>query len=145
MLRQAQGQPRLLWVSAPDVVADARATVARFQMWAPVLQHYRLPIAFVAQDGQAALPVPWDEIACVFIGGSTTWKVGPHAEALIQEAHRKGKWVHVGRVNTLKRMWWFSSLPVDSIDGTCFSKWPDKFIPWMLRRLDARQHRIELR
>lgn len=143
MLRQVSDQPRLLWVATPDVVADAAATLTRFRLWAPALRYRKVPIAFVAQDGQEHLPVPWDRIACLFIGGSTKWKLGSQAERLIYEAHDRGKWVHVGRVNTLKRMWWFSSLPVDSIDGTCFSKWPDKFIPWMLRRLDGIQHRME--
>lgn len=145
MLRQLRraDKSRLKWVAVPDVVADAEKTLARFQLWAPALHYFGLPPAFVAQDGQEHLDVPWDQIACLFIGGSTAWKLGPHAEALIYEAKRREKWVHVGRVNTLKRMWWFSSLPVDSFDGTCFSKWPDKFIPWMLRRLPSIQHRME--
>lgn len=143
MLKQVAGQPRLLWVAAPDVVADAAATLARFRIWRPALEYHKLPIAFVAQDGQEDRSVPWDAIGCLFIGGSTTWKEGPHAARLIREAHDRGKWVHVGRVNTLRRYWWLSSLPVDSIDGTCFSKWPDKFIPWMLRRFDGIQHRME--
>lgn len=145
MLRQIArtGRDRLLFVAAPDVVADAAQTLARFRLWSPVLRYYSLPTAYVAQDGQEGLPVPWDEIRCLFIGGSTTWKLGPHAARLIEEAHRLGKWVHVGRINTLVRMWRFSSLPVDSFDGTCFSRWPDKFIPWMLRHLAARQHVME--
>lgn len=143
MLRAVSGQPRLLWVACPDVVADARATLLRFALWQPSLSYRDVPIAFVAQDGQESLPVPWDAIRCLFIGGSTAWKEGPHAAALIHAAHDRGKWVHVGRVNTLRRYWLFSSLPVDSIDGTCFSKWPDKYIPWMLRRFPAIQHRME--
>lgn len=143
MLRAVAGQTGLLWVTAPDVVADADATLARFRIWHPTLDYLKLPIAFVAQDGQEHRPVPWDAIRCLFIGGSTAWKEGAAAAALIREAHHRGKWVHVGRVNTLRRYWWLSSLPIDSIDGTCFSKWPDKFIPWMLRRMDATQHRME--
>lgn len=145
MLRQVAraNRSRLLFVTAPDVVADAAATLARFRLWQPSLAYLKLPIALVAQDGQEDLAVPWDQIVCLFIGGSTAWKLGPHAERLIYEAHDRGKHVHVGRVNTLRRMWWFSSLPVDSFDGTCFSKWPDKFIPWMLRRLPGVQHRME--
>lgn len=143
MLRAIAGYPRLLWVTAPDVVANADATLARFRLWRPALDYYSLPIALVAQDGQEDRSVPWDAIHCLFIGGSTRWKLSGHAARLIQEAHARGKWVHVGRVNTLRRMWLFSSLPVDSIDGTCFSKLPDKFIPWMLRRLDGQQHVME--
>ena len=142
MLRVVSGRGPL-WVTAPDVVADARATLLRFRLWRPTLDYYNLPIALVAQDGQEDLPVPWGEIRCLFIGGSTKWKEGRHAARLIREAHDRGKWVHVGRVNTLRRYWLLSSLPIDSIDGTCFSKWPDKFIPWMLRRMDVQQHRME--
>jgi hypothetical protein len=144
MLRIVSGQPRLLWVACPDIVADAAATIARFRLWRPILDYYALPIAFVAQDGQEDRAVPWDAIRCLFIGGSTVWKEGRHAARLMREAHDRGKWVHVGRVNTLRRYWLLSSLPVDSIDGTCFSKWPDKYIPWMLRRLGAVQHRMEV-
>lgn len=145
MLRQlaCADRARLAFVTAPDVVADARATLTRFALWRPVLDYYELPIALVAQDGQEEMPVPWDAIRALFIGGSTRWKLGGHAAQLIREAHARGKWVHVGRVNTLRRMWLFSSLPVNSIDGTSFSKWPDKYIPWMLRRLDGVQHRME--
>jgi len=144
MLRAVAGQPGLLWVAAPDVVGDADSTLARFRVWRPTLDYYGLPIAFVAQDGQEDRPVPWDAIRCLFIGGSTAWKEGAAAAALIYEAHARGKWTHVGRVNTLRRYWWLSSLPIDSIDGTCFSKWPDKFIPWMLRRFPGIQHRMEI-
>jgi len=134
---------RLLFVVAPDVVADAGATLLRFKLWRPTLDHYALPIAFVAQDGQENRVVPWDAIRCLFIGGSTHWKLGRHARRLIADAKDRGKWVHVGRVNTLRRMWLFSSIGVDSFDGTAFSKLPDKFIPWMLRRLPAQQHVME--
>ena len=93
MLRAVAGQRGLLWVTAPDVVADADATLARFRVWRPALDYYTLPIAFVAQDGQERRPVPWDAIRCLFIGGSTAWKEGPHAAQLIHEAHARGKWV----------------------------------------------------
>ena len=144
MLRAASLQPRLLWVACPDVVGDSEQTMARFRLWRPTLDYFQLPIAFVAQDGQHIADVPWAAIRCLFIGGTTAWKLGSDAEALIAEAHARGKWVHVGRVNTLTRYWRFSSLPVDSIDGTCFSKWPDKYIPWMLRHFESVQHVMEL-
>lgn len=135
---------RLIFVAAPDVVGDAAATLARFAFWAPALEYYGLPIAFVAQDGLTPDMVPWDQIACLFVGGSTTYKEGDAAAALMREAHARGKWVHVGRVNTLRRYWLLSSLPVDSIDGLSFSAWSDTYIPWMLRRFEGVQHRMEL-
>lgn len=129
----------VLWVAVPDVVADARATLLRFRMWRPVLRYYKLPIAFVAQDGQEALPVPWDAIRCLFIGGSTAWKLGPHAAELIREAAARGKWVHVGRLNSMRRLSCFDPLPVSSFDGGQFSMFPRTYIPRYLDRLAYRQ------
>lgn len=145
MLRQlaCADRSRLLFVTAPDVVANADATLARFRLWQPSLAYLDLPVALVAQDGQEDRVVPWGQIRCLFIGGSTRWKLSGHAQRLIVEANARGKWVHVGRINTLRRMWLFSSLPVDSFDGTAFSKMPDTYIPWMLRRLDGVQHVME--
>jgi hypothetical protein len=130
---------RLLFVVAPDVVADAPATLLRWQMWAPVLRYYGLPPAFVAQDGQEGLPVPWDELAALFIGGSTEWKMSAHAARLVREAHKRGKHVHAGRVNTLRRYRHFDALGADSFDGSAFSKWSDKFVPWIINRTQHHQ------
>ena len=94
------------FVVAPDVVADARATLRLFDRWEPVLrcvwatvneddvQAGRLvhqPIAFVAQDGQERLPVPWGRFQALFVGGSTRWKLGPQAAALVREAKWRRK------------------------------------------------------
>lgn len=134
---------RLLWVVAPDVVADAQATLLRFQLWQSALTYLQLPIAFVAQDGQEDLPVPWDVIHCLFIGGSTAWKEGIHAARLVREAQRHGKWVHMGRVNTLRRARLASALDVDSIDGSSLSRFSNKYVPWMVRNIEAKQHGME--
>lgn len=139
MLRKLSGR-NVLWVAVPDIVADAAATLLRWQLWRPALRYFSLPAAYVAQDGSETLPPPWHELDCLFIGGSTAWKEGAHAARLIREAKDRGKWVHVGRVNTLRRARLFSALDVDSIDGTCFSRFPDKYIPWMARTLAYKQH-----
>ena len=133
-----------LFVSCPDVVADARATLRLFEQWWPALQYVwatvneddvdpgqpvHQPIAFVAQDGQERLPVPWEHLQALFVGGSTQWKLGPHATALIREAKRRGKWVHVGRVNTLRRIAWFKALEVASIDGSGFARFTRVHLP----------------
>src|SRR5205085_2383649 len=81
---------RLLFVAAPDVVGDAAATLARFRLWLPALRYHALPVAFVAQDGQEDLPVPWEAMTALFVGGTTAWKEGPAAAGLIQEAKARG-------------------------------------------------------
>lgn len=142
MLNRIQGLG-VLWCTAPDVVGDARATLLRFRMWAPVLDYYGLPIAFVAQDGQELLPVPWDRICCLFIGGSTAWKIGSHAARLIREAKRRDKWVHIGRVNTQRRERYFDALGADSTDGSKYSRFPKTYIPGALARRELRQQGME--
>ena len=138
MLRRVARQPGLLWVAAPDVVADADATMARFRLWQPVLDYYKLPIAFVAQDGATVGSVPWDEIAALFIGGSTAWKLSQSAALVIRAAAARGKWVHVGRVSTNDRINHFDELPVDSIDTTAASKSP-RIMRQILDRLQYQQ------
>lgn len=76
------------------------------------------PVALVVQDGQEHLPIPWEEISAVFIGGSTKWKVSPAATAIVKAAKILGKWVHVGRINTPGRFEQFEALGADSMDGS---------------------------
>lgn len=121
--------PTLLFVTAPDVVAQAEATLELFTIWEPQLHAVGWPLALVAQDGLRPADVPWDSIEALFIGGSTDWKLGPEARQLVGLAQRRGKWTHMGRVNRNARMRYALRLGVDSIDGTSFSRWPDVHIP----------------
>lgn len=109
------------FVAVPDVVGSARRTFEVFRHWAPILQGW--PLAFVCQDGQENLPIPWGRIEAVFIGGSTEWKCGHHAAACIKAAKAIGKWVHVGRVNSPGRFELFEKLGADSIDGTGLARY----------------------
>lgn len=131
---------RLLFVAVPDVVADAHGTLVLFRAWLPALRKRGLPAALVAQDGLTPGAVPWSELAALFIGGSTAWKAGRPAAALIEEARARGVWVHVGRINTLRRLRYFDALGIDSFDGTQFSMFAETYLPRWLERLRYRQH-----
>lgn len=133
---------RLLFVAVPDVVADAHGTLVLFRAWLPALRKRQLPPALVAQDGLTPDMVPWEDIACLFIGGSTTWKEGEEAEALIHEARARDCWCHIGRCNSRRRIRYFVSLGVDSFDGTGFSMFPDTHIPWGLTYCETKQFRL---
>lgn len=109
------------FVACPDVVGSARRTLEVFQEWKLKLAGW--PIALVCQDGQENLEIPWREIAAVFIGGSTDWKMSHHAIVCIKAARAIGKWVHVGRVNTPGRFEYFEQAGADSIDGTGISRY----------------------
>ena len=119
--REWDARKQCRFVAVPDVVGSAIRTLEVFEHW-----RYRLtswPLALVAQDGQENLSMPWAGIEAVFIGGSTGWKLGPHAEHIIKAAKAIGKWVHVGRVNTPARFEYFENMGVDSIDGTGLSRY----------------------
>lgn len=125
---------RALWVTCPDVVSDHDATLSKFRQWAPEIAALGYPLAFAAQNGLTMAnieSVPWGEIACIFIGGDDEYKLG--SRWLIAEAKRRGKLVHVGRVNSLKRLRWAHDAGADSVDGTSVSMFADRWLPPFLR------------
>jgi len=123
---------RCRFAVAPDVVADAAATLERSTPWLSRIRGLGIPAAFVAQDGLENMAVPWDSFDVLFIGGSTEWKLGPHARALTGEAKRRGKWVHMGRVNSQLRMRYAMNIGCDSADGTFIAFGPDQNLPKVL-------------
>jgi hypothetical protein len=134
------------WVAAPDVVADASETLRRWKVWAPVIREHELPPALVLQDGMVLEDVPWDEVAAIFIGGSTRYKLGEEVVRLVAEARRRGLWVHMGRVNTARRILYAASLNCSSVDGSKFSRWSDTHVLPAMQLLERiqRQHRLPL-
>lgn len=128
------GLPRqgCLFVVAPDVVGDAVATLARSAPWLPQIRALGHPAALVAQDGLENLDVPWDSFDVLFIGGTTDWKLGEHVRTLVAEANRRGKPVHMGRVNSAKRYAYAASIGCRSADGTFIKFGPDVNLPRVL-------------
>lgn len=116
LARHAAARDKCRFAAVPDVVGSAIRTLEVFSHWAPQMAGW--PVALVCQDGQEDLPIPWSEIAAVFIGGSTEWKMSRHAIAVIKAAKALGKWVHVGRVNTPGRFEYFENAGADSVDGS---------------------------
>jgi hypothetical protein len=138
-----------LFVVAPDVlrvladgtvIGDALATVIRFHEWEPRIRHRGFPVALVAQDGFEALIdkpiVPWHRVDCLFIGGSTEWKLSEGARICIVEAKRRGKLTHMGRVNSFSRLARASEMLCDTADGTFLMFAPKTNLPRLLTWLD---------
>ena len=134
--RQSDRSASCTFVTAPDVVGDARATLDRSTPWLPEIRRLGFRSAYVLQDGQETVPVPWDDLDCVFIGGSTEWKLGPTPRSLVAEAKERGKWAHMGRVNSFKRLRYAASIGCDSADGTTITFAPDLKLPKVLAWLD---------
>jgi len=100
------------------VVGDAAATLEMSRPYFGQIRALGFAVAYVLQDGQEDVPVPWDEVDAIFIGGSDDFKLGAYCAQLVAEAKRRGLWVHKGRVNSRKRMLIAHSFGCDSADGT---------------------------
>jgi hypothetical protein len=129
---RAGAPPGLLFVTAPDVVGDARATAALFDRWldevkAGADESDHLPAALVGQDGMEALDWEWwfGFADAFFVGGSTDWKLSRAAADLAREAKARGMHVHMGRVNSLRRLRAAYDMGCDSVDGTSYSWFTD--------------------
>lgn len=114
---------RPLWALVPDVVGDRLRTLRKWDIYAPQLARYGWPLAFAVQDGMTSRDVPRDA-SVVFVGGTTEWKWATAAR-WCKDFPR----VHVGRVNTYRRLWDCHDAGAESCDGTGWT------------RGDQRQHR----
>lgn len=132
--RQSRTQP--LWIACPDVVGDWKATLDRFEGWSAYLRYRGFRRAFVLQDGQPTSRVPWSDISCVFLGGSTDFKLSESAFRLCRHARAKGLLVHIGRVNSFKRIRRFLDV-MHTFDGMSYSRYPDVKLPPLLRWIDS--------
>lgn len=109
-----------LFATAPDVVGNAGGTLA---LSAPMYRRIReagYKVALVAQDGLENIRefIPWQDFDALFIGGTTEWKLSEAAHELAAEAKRRGKWLHMGRVNSRRRLRIAHAMGCDSVDGT---------------------------
>lgn len=116
---------------APDVVGDAEATYARST---PMLERIRglVPVAYVAQNGATPTSLPWAAFDTLFIGGDDAFKLGADARLVVDEARGRGKWVHMGRVNSAVRFRYAEYIGCDSADGTYLAHGPDENLPKLL-------------
>jgi hypothetical protein len=101
-----------LWALVPDVVSDRAATVERWKEYLPIVRRFRWDAAFAVQDGMLPSDVPQDA-SVIFVGGSTAWKW-----RTLQMWCRNFSRVHVGRVNSYRRLWQCHEAGAESCDGT---------------------------
>lgn len=134
---QRQDPTACLFATAPDRVGDAAETIRLSLPVLPLIRELGFPAGFVGQDGLENLTVPWDSFDCFFVGGSTEWKLSEATAILVREAKARGKWVHMGRVNSRKRLVYAASIGCDSADGTFLAFGPHKNLPKLESWLQA--------
>ena len=120
---------RCLFAVAPDVLCDARQTWERSRAALPLIRALGYKAALVAQNGLVASDVDWNAFDVLFVGGDDKWKDGEAAHQICLEAARRGKWVHFGRVNSLRRLLLCHLSGADSVDGTFIAFGPDRNLP----------------
>lgn len=128
MRRMRKYKHNCKFVVCPDEVGNALMTQYYYRQFSWRIKAMGWPVAFVAQDGQESYELP-QIVDAVFIGGTTKWKLSRGADICIEQAKRRQLWVHVGRVNSKKRILHFWKRGVDSVDGTHPIYEPSKNIP----------------
>lgn len=128
-----------LFATAPDVLGDHDATVELSLPMLPRIRDAGYRAAFVGQDGWREETTPWGSLDVLFLGGTTAWKLGA-ASVAVEAAHRRGVPVHMGRVNSFKRLRLAAAIGCQSADGTRLRFEPTKnegaLLRW-LARLEA--------
>lgn len=162
--QHAEHRDRCLFAVAPDVIADAQATLELSGPWLAAIRALGHKAALVAQNGLTVEQAPWGDFDVLFLGGVleclpcewiapcpdsdvddekpvrcpscgrllTEWKLGAQAYGLAVEAKRRGMWVHMGRVNSFKRLLAAYQRGCDSVDGTFIAMGPDQNLPKVL-------------
>jgi hypothetical protein len=152
------------FVVAPDRIGDWQGTIERSKPFFAEIRKRGFPVAFAAQDGieDHLDEIPWDEFDVLFIGGSTPWKMGfdPNGQyenhsrpkddelrkagmlrnhvSMIKEAKRRGKKIHMGRVNSFKRMEMANyGMNVNTVDGNYIGVAPDKNLKDVIKWLES--------
>lgn len=108
-----------LFVTSPDKVGNAFITRWMYRKWRDRIRSEGFPVAYVLQDGQDRVEVP--DADAYFIGGSTEFKLSEWVRRETSRLISLGKWVHMGRVNSLSRLRLAHSWGISSIDGTGMS------------------------
>lgn len=114
--------PSCLFFNCPDVIKDATGTLERFVIWKPIIKGLGWRVAFTVQNGMHNYTIPYDEIDALFIGSSDDVKYSDYMRGVIQEAKKRGLWVHNGRVNTISAIRLSAAMGCDSFDGTGYVK-----------------------
>ena len=124
--KEAEIQPR--WVVVPDVVGNRDGTLREWDHWHPRMEEFGWKLAMAVQDGMTPDDVPSD-VVC-FVGGSTEWKWA-NLERFCAECDH----VHVGRVNSEKRLWQCHRAGAASCDGTGWYRGDKKQLAGLVRFL----------
>lgn len=112
------------WIVLPDIVAGGRRSLDYSLAWLERLRGLPTPLLIAVQDGMEVDDVRGhlNPSVGIFVGGTTDWKERTAAVwgAL---ARRRNCYLHIGRVNSVRRIRIAAAAGADSIDGTSVSRY----------------------
>ena len=112
------------WVVLPDIVTGGKKSLDLSLKWMRIVLDETNMCLIAVQDGMNT-----DDLSCsignrvgIFVGGSTSWKLStmPLWGLLSKKI---GCWMHVGRVNSAKRILLCSLAGANSFDGTSVTRY----------------------
>lgn len=125
--KRIPNQSTCVFATAPDVLRDAEATLPLALKWMPKIRGLGYKVAYVAQNGDSSeRGLPWDEFDVLFIGGDDVFKFSPESLGLIRDGKERGKHIHMGRINSLRRWRIAEAYNADSADGTILTRAPSE-------------------
>jgi len=111
------------WIVLPDIVAGGRRSLDYTLLWLDRLRGIPVRLLIAVQDGMAPADVR-DLLGPgvgIFVGGTTEWKESTAGEWGVL-ARRRNCYLHVGRVNSIRRIAICSAAGADSWDGSSASR-----------------------
>jgi hypothetical protein len=111
-----------VWIVLPDIPAGGAASLERSLAWLEYV-HTFAPALLAVQDGMEVSDVLGylGPDVGVFVGGSTEWKMATIPQ-WCEAGRERGCVVHVGRVNSVKRISYCAINGATSFDGSGASK-----------------------
>lgn len=122
-LLSAYGE-RADWCVVPDIVSAGNESLDFSLEWLPECLSVSRRVLLAVQDGMSAqdiLPHVSDRVG-IFVGGSTDWKLKtiPLWGGVAKSARC---YLHVGRVNSQRRIRYCAGVGADSFDGTSVTRY----------------------
>lgn len=121
---------RALWLVLPDIVCGGLASLALSLKWLDRLRGHPSILLIAVQDGmtpEMIRPFLGPRVG-IFIGGSTEWKV-ESAPKWGELAAETGCYLHMGRVNSVKRVGICATIGAKSCDGTSVTRYACTLAP----------------
>jgi len=111
------------FIVLPDIVGAGQASLRRSLTWLPFLLGSCGRLLIPVQDGLEPRDISHliGQNIGIFVGGSTAWKLKTLGQ-WGQLAARTRSYLHVGRVNTQRRIARCAAAGADSFDGTSVSR-----------------------